>query len=442
MAQLGDFPSRRAEGETLAGGFTVAGGAPVLLSISPTIGLQGQQNVSVNVTGQFTSWVQGTTTASFGAGITVATLTVNTSTSATAVISIDPAAATGTRTVLLTTGAEIDTLSNAFLVAPPGGNTVYVTFSALNTVNPGQEQSTPEVASVALSFLNTVNPAQEQATPEQPSVTLSFLNTINPAQQQSTPEVPSVTLSFLNLISPGLNQQSYFDAFVIFSALNGSSQQQQSSSNLLSNFTYLNASGERVHWDGPVSLMTLRMLGPTVEARRRLMAGFTGPDSDGDGLPDAIEIMFGSNPYNADSDGDGLPDGLEYLLKGDPFSARPQDDDDGDGLTNIEEVHLGTDASKADTDGDGLSDGEEVLRYHTDPLRMDTDGDGFPDGLEVALGTDPLDPRSFPSPRQLVPPTIFSVPLTIFNGKSDQIAAAKAPHENIAKQGVQYARKE
>jgi hypothetical protein len=152
--------------------------------------------------------------------------------------------------------------------------------------------------------------------------------------------------------------------------------------------------------------------------------------------------MLGSDPFNADSDGDGLPDGIEYLLKGDPFSARPEDDDDGDGLTNIEEVRLGTDPSRADTDGDGLSDGDEVKIYHTDPLRMDTDGDGFPDGLEVALGTDPLDPRSFPSPLQLVPPTIFTTPLTIFNERSGHIAAAKAPYKNIAKQGASYARKE
>src|SRR5207253_7946126 len=67
---------------------------------------QGQQNLNVNLTGQFTHFVQGTTTASFGAGITVATLTVNSATTATAVLNIDPAAATGSRNVTMTTGGD------------------------------------------------------------------------------------------------------------------------------------------------------------------------------------------------------------------------------------------------------------------------------------------------------------------------------------------------
>src|SRR5205807_6103778 len=88
-------------------GFTVAAGTP-LLSVNAlnNTGQQGQQNVKVTLTGQFTHFVQGTTTASFGAGITVATLTVNSATAAAAVVNIDPAAATGSRDVTMTT-AEI-----------------------------------------------------------------------------------------------------------------------------------------------------------------------------------------------------------------------------------------------------------------------------------------------------------------------------------------------
>ena len=41
--------------------------------MNPNTGQQGQTNESVSLTGQFTHWVQGTTVASFGAGITVAT---------------------------------------------------------------------------------------------------------------------------------------------------------------------------------------------------------------------------------------------------------------------------------------------------------------------------------------------------------------------------------
>jgi hypothetical protein len=91
-----------------------------------------------------------------------------------------------------------------------------------------------------------------------------------------------------------------------------------------------------------------------------------GPDRDGDGLADGLEIKLGTNIDAPDSDEDGLLDGLEY--------------------------ELGTDPLAVDTDGDGLDDGEEVERG-TDPLVRDTDGDGFDDGIEVNLfGSDPLDP--------------------------------------------------
>src|SRR5207247_3205605 len=92
-------------------------------------GQQGQQNLSVNLTGQFTHFVQGTTTASFGAGITVVSLTVNSATTATTVVNIDAGTATGNRNLTLTTGLEVVTLTNGFTVA--AGTPV------LQTVNPG-----------------------------------------------------------------------------------------------------------------------------------------------------------------------------------------------------------------------------------------------------------------------------------------------------------------
>src|SRR5204863_120913 len=88
-----------AEVVTLTNGFTVTNGTAVLTTVNPNTGQQGQTNESVSLTGQFTHWVQGTSVASFGAGVTVATLTVNSVTSATAVLNIDPAAAAGARTV-------------------------------------------------------------------------------------------------------------------------------------------------------------------------------------------------------------------------------------------------------------------------------------------------------------------------------------------------------
>lgn len=49
-------------------------------------------------------------------------------------------------------------------------------------------------------------------------------------------------------------------------------------------------------------------------------AGFTA-DSDGDGLPDMLELQFGSSPLVSDTDGDGVPDLLECVLGALPFDA-------------------------------------------------------------------------------------------------------------------------
>jgi hypothetical protein len=77
-------------------------------------------------------------------------------------------------------------------------------------------------------------------------------------------------------------------------------------------------------------------------------------DSDGDGLPDNLEVQIGTNPCNKDTDGDGVEDGFEYYsaldLNGNatPYPGKrpypnPLDasdagkDFDGDGLTMLEE---------------------------------------------------------------------------------------------------------
>src|SRR6202158_1025985 len=139
-----------AEVVTLTNGFTVTNGTAVLTTVNPNTGQQGQTNESVNLTGQFTHWVQGTSTASFGAGITVASLTVNTATTATAVVNIDAAAAAGARNVSVTTGAEVVTLTNGFTVT--NGTAV------LTTVNPntGQQGQTNESVNLTGQFTHWV----------------------------------------------------------------------------------------------------------------------------------------------------------------------------------------------------------------------------------------------------------------------------------------------
>jgi hypothetical protein len=92
----------------------VTAAAAASAQLSPDSGLTGE-SLAVTITGQFTHFAQGTTTADFGAGITVR-LTVNSATSATANLSIDPLATTGPRTVTLTTGTEVVSLTNGFLV--------------------------------------------------------------------------------------------------------------------------------------------------------------------------------------------------------------------------------------------------------------------------------------------------------------------------------------
>jgi RHS repeat-associated protein len=105
---------------TLADGFTVNSNppAPAIVSVNPGGGQQGQQSLSVALSGQFTNWVHGTTTASFGTGVTVVSLAVDSATTATAVINISATAVLGPRPVTMTTGSEIATLSNGFTVAP------------------------------------------------------------------------------------------------------------------------------------------------------------------------------------------------------------------------------------------------------------------------------------------------------------------------------------
>jgi hypothetical protein len=100
-------------------------------------------------------------------------------------------------------------------------------------------------------------------------------------------------------------------------------------------------------------------------------------DTDGDGIPDDVELREGLDPNN-------------------PADAR--DDLDRDGLTNRDELALGTGIRNADSDGDGILDGEEVAAgrdgFVTNPLLADTDGDGVPDNVEVASASDPTNAAS------------------------------------------------
>jgi hypothetical protein len=75
--------------------------------IVPDIGVVGIQNLIVHVGGTNLNLVQGLTTADFGPGITVNSVTVTNATSADVSISISPTANQGTRNVTLTTANQV-----------------------------------------------------------------------------------------------------------------------------------------------------------------------------------------------------------------------------------------------------------------------------------------------------------------------------------------------
>jgi hypothetical protein len=98
-------------------------------------------------------------------------------------------------------------------------------------------------------------------------------------------------------------------------------------------------------------------------------------DSDGDGLNDDAEEVFGTNPDDADSDDDGLSDFDEVAYDGDDTAYNPYHPETNPSGTDL-------DASSRDTDGDHYSDLTEINFGH-DPLNPEDPGAG---GLFCAAG--------------------------------------------------------
>jgi hypothetical protein len=110
----------------------------------------------------------------------------------------------------------------------------------------------------------------------------------------------------------------------------------------------------------------------------------TDLDTDGDGLPDGWEILYGGDPIGVNTNDTGfgttnnaLTFGEAFRLGTDPYAR----DSDGDGLTDREEVDSGTNPADPDSDGDGLPDADDP-----DPLHWDSDRDGVSDGVAFELG--------------------------------------------------------
>lgn len=159
-------------------------------------------------------------------------------------------------------------------------------------------------------------------------------------------------------------------------------------------------------------------------------------DPDGDGLTNLQEYLirdalFGNNPsvfgltgvvwdystdpFMADTDGDGMPDGFESIFGLHPVDPIPAlggqqsltrhtslatgGDPDVDGLWNLREYNIrfylnpsappaefasySTHPWNPDTDGDGLGDGEEDRAFRSHPIHQDADRDRLPDGANL-----------------------------------------------------------
>jgi hypothetical protein len=206
----------------------------------------------------------------------------------------------------------------SFPVIPSATETESVAFSLLNA--PVYSSGVREIESVPFSLLNA--PVYSSGVREIESVPFSLLNA--PVYNSGVREIESVAFSVLN--APG-GVGGAFETDSYFSVLN--------------NFTSPSARPSSTSGTGTAG---------------------TGASATPADVPPIDPLT--------DSDGDGLPDWLEMLI--------------------------GTDPQNPDTDGDGLNDFEELFIYRTNPLNADTDGDGFSDGVEVLFGSDPLDANSTP----------------------------------------------
>lgn len=158
-------------------------------------------------------------------------------------------------------------------------------------------------------------------------------------------------------------------------------------------------------------------------------------DSDGDGLDDEDEFLYGTNPFNVDTDNDNYWDGHEITVGTDPLTNEVKNikttmidpnvvfqfkrieilsrlfpfskneltkkeviDQDFDGIPNmIEGYETRTNGGFADTDYDGLDDYYEILlgynplvddfKFTDDQKTNDSDDDYIPDSIENILGT-------------------------------------------------------
>ncbi len=132
---------------------------------------------------------------------------------------------------------------------------------------------------------------------------------------------------------------------------------------------------------GPITITSL----PIPNTDNTGGPNYLDPDSDGDGIPDSIEITHGTItiiPTGNDTDGDGIDDAYDSddgtiigVLDG-PAIPLVINDTDGDGTFDYIDL---------DSDNDGIPDSVENMYALNNG---DTDGDGFPDYQDLDSDND------------------------------------------------------